>query len=53
MYSFAEHRVDGAWVRRAKPDVAMLEIVERNLESLEDGPTTLDKACGPISSPAS
>lgn len=53
MYSFAEHRVDGAWVRRAKPDVAMLEIVERNLESLEDGPANLDKACGPISSPAS
>ncbi len=53
MYSLAEHRVDGASVRKAQPNVVVLEIVERNIESLEDRPMNLEKACKPISSPAS
>lgn len=53
MYSLAANSVDGEWVGKAQPDVAILEIVERNIQSLEDGPTNLEKACVPNGLPTS
>ena len=45
MYSFLGHRIDGSRVRQAHPKAVVLEIVERNLRHLTDGPVNMDSAC--------
>ncbi len=44
-YFIPEHVIDGEAVGKLRPDVVILEIVERNLASLLDKPKNLDKAC--------
>jgi hypothetical protein len=44
--SHLEHRLDGALVHAARPTAVMLEIVQRNVRRLREGPQRLEQACG-------
>jgi alginate O-acetyltransferase complex protein AlgJ len=47
MYSFLSNVIDGKRVQQAQPKVVMLEIVERNLRNLVQGPVDMASACEP------
>ncbi|CAG4907119.1 alginate O-acetyltransferase AlgX-related protein [Paraburkholderia saeva] len=47
MYSFLGRKVDGERVRQAHPKVVMLQIVERSLRHLNEGPVNMEQACKP------
>lgn len=47
MYSFLGRKIDGERVREAHPKVVMLQIVERGLRHLNEGPVNMDHVCEP------